>query len=206
MLKRLAIFGVSLLLISGCGAEVDLHGLTFLQTEDGEQDEPDEVDTPDDGIPCAFYYHCVLEAIDEGDDPSDCLGDVEPSEAHLVGAVEGCRKNVCIKQSQIPGSAAFDPEDFMECVFSSCWQTSGQCALGHGESTCKDFASSYKAFEDGAEDCEEPAMELCVLEALYPVKESHATAVDLLLDCIFNQYHRGQPWETCVSMCNLAVD
>ncbi len=206
MVKQVAVLGVLLLLCGACGANVDLMGLRF-QPEEGQKPmEPDETETPDEAIPCAFYYHCLLEELAEDGDPDYCLSAVEPSETFLVGAVESCRKNVCGKQSQTPGSASFDPEEFMECVFSKCWQTSGECAVGHGESTCKDFAAAYKSLDDGDDDCQESALELCMFDELYSVKESHAMAVDLLLDCIFNQYHKGQPWESCVSKCNLAVD
>ncbi len=203
--KRLAIWSVSLILLAACGADVDLTGLRFQPPEGEEPDGPDVVGPSGDEIPCAYYYHCLLEEVADGEDPSYCLENVEPSEAFLVGAIESCRETFCFKPTQDPGNAAFDPEDFMGCVFSSCWKAAGQCAVGHGQSTCQDFATEYKAYDDGDEECDEPAVELCMLDSLYPVKESHADAVELLLDCILNQYSLGQPWESCVSMCNLAA-
>lgn len=206
MLKKVAILGVLVFWCGACGADVDLTGLQFQPPEGQRPAESDETDTSDEAIPCAYYYHCLLEELAEDGDPGYCLTAVEPAETFLVGAVENCRKNVCGKQSETPGSASFDPEAFMECVFSKCWQASGECAVGHGDGTCRDFAEAYKVLDDEEEDCHEAALELCMFDELYTVKESHATAVDLLLDCIFNQYKKGQPWESCVSKCNLAVD
>jgi hypothetical protein len=206
MLKRVAIWSVTLLLISACGADVDLKGLRFLPPEGEVPDEPDEVGSSDDEIPCAYYFHCLVEESAVGGDPSECLDIVDPSEAFVVGAVDSCRETFCFKASQHPGNAAFVPEDLMDCLFGSCRKSLGQCAVGHGESTCQDFADTYKAYDDGIDDCDEPALGLCLLDELHSVKESHEDAVILLLDCIFNEYRLGQPWESCLGWCSQAAD
>jgi hypothetical protein len=202
-MSRVVLVWFLAIVLTGCGVDIDLWGLRF-QPEGAEETRPDTTDVVEsEGIPCAYFYHCLLDTLDEGGKPSECLGQVDPGEAVLVGAVENCRKNACVKQDQIPGSPTFSPVSFMDCVMSSCWAEVGQCAPGHGDKSCKDFAAEYKAYLDGEETCDEVAPELCVLEALYPVTASQTAAVDLLLSCIFTEYSFGQPYQTCVSKCNL---
>jgi hypothetical protein len=208
MTFRVAVASLVAVLLLGCGVQIDLTGLQFEPEGTGAEDVPpaEELSVPEGELPCAFFYHCLIESIEDGADPGDCLDDVTPSEKVRVGAVENCRKKVCVKQDQIPGSPSFKPEELMKCVGKSCWSEMLECAIGHGDATCYDFAGEYRELVvEKTAQCDEPAIELCVLEELYAVSADETPGVDSFLNCVINQYRYGQPFESCVTLCGVGL-